>query len=191
MSTVTSLRKRAARASAADSQPPDTERQDNPEQPAGEAGEPTYACTRCGQDISAEGATRECEAGLKHVTAEKTYRLADAPQQSGRNESGPLPKHGRTIITNIPPPDLTNWQPGADDEHLGGCVTFVDGRYVTSDPIEQSYLDLRGGFCTESEWEAAWLSLEEIKLRLWERVERELAAREKELAALRQELEGA
>jgi hypothetical protein len=42
MSTVTSLRKRAARASAADSQPQDSERQDNPEQPAADAGEATY-----------------------------------------------------------------------------------------------------------------------------------------------------
>jgi hypothetical protein len=43
VSTVTSLRKRAARATAADAQSaPDSERQDNPEQPSAEAGEPTY-----------------------------------------------------------------------------------------------------------------------------------------------------
>jgi len=43
MSTVTEHRKRASRATAADSpSAPDSERQDNPEQPSAEAGEPTY-----------------------------------------------------------------------------------------------------------------------------------------------------
>jgi hypothetical protein len=178
VSTVTEHRKRASRATAAD----------GPEQPSAEAIETPHACTRCGQDFVA--GEWFCADGERHTVAERTYLLNDAPMQSGYSPSGPLPKHGRTIITNIPPPDLTNWQPGAYDEHLGGSVTFIDGRYTTSDPVEQHYLDLRGGYCTESEWEVSWLSPEELKLRRHERVERELAAREKELAALRQELEG-
>jgi hypothetical protein len=179
VSTVTEHRKRAARATAADAQSaPDSERQDNPEQPS------PYACTRCGQDISAEGASRECKAGLKHVTTEKTYLLNDAPQQSGRDESGPLPKTGRTLISNVPPP---TWELG-EDQHDGGTVVFENGRYATTDPVEQYYLDLRGSYCSEQEWEAAWLSAEELKLRRHERVERELAAREKELDELRQQL---
>jgi hypothetical protein len=183
VSTVTSLRKRAARAPAADGQrEPDSERQDNPEQPAAQAGEPTYACTRCGQHFVA--GEWFCADGERHTVAELTYLLNDAPQQSGRDESGPLPKTGRTLISNVPPP---TWELG-EDQHDGGTVVFENGRYATTDPVVQYYLGLRGGYCTEPEWEASWLSPEEFKLRRHERVERELAAREKELDELRRQL---
>lgn len=174
MSTVTEHRKQAARTTAAASEP------------AAEAGETPYACTRCGQDFVA--GEWFCADGQRHVVAERTYLLNDAPQQSGYGASGQLPKHGRTIITNIPPPDLSNWQPGADDEHLGGSVTFVDGRFSTTDPEQIYWLDLRGGYCSEAEWEAGWLSPEELERLRQERAERDLAAREEELKQLRQQL---
>ena len=105
-----------------------------------------------------------CADGTRHTVGLKTYLLNDPPMLCGRDERGnPLPIQGRTILTNIPPPpDLREigWQCGADDEGLGGSVIFENGRFETTDPEQQFWLDERGGFCTEAQWEAAWLSPE-------------------------------
>jgi hypothetical protein len=140
-------------------------------------------CRKCRQTVAA--GEWFCADGQRHAVAERTYLLADAPQQSGHDFNGPLPKTGCTIITNVPPPDLSNWQPGADDEGLGGSVRFINGRFSTSDPEQIYWLDQRGGFCTEAEWEAAWLSPEECRQRREQQAERALAQLRQEIECLK------
>jgi hypothetical protein len=84
--------------------------------------------------------------------------LADAPSSpvSDYATGKPLAKHGRTLVTNIPPPSRE-----LGDQHDGGTIVVEDGRYVTADPIEIYLLDQRGGWVTPEQWEAAWLSPEE------------------------------
>jgi len=130
-----------------------------------------------------------CSDGARHVVPSKLYLLDDAPMQCGRAEQGnQLPKQGRTIITNIPPPpDLAEigWRSGADDELLGGSVVFENGRYETNDPEQQYWLDERGGFCTVAQWEAAWLSPEAQQRAEFARREAECERLEKQNEQLR------
>jgi hypothetical protein len=68
VSTVTEHRKRASRAAADGQHAPDSERQDNPEQPAAEGGEPTY------KYISEWG--RDCTCGVcGHTFGQLNYFL--------------------------------------------------------------------------------------------------------------------
>lgn len=81
MSTVTEHRKRAARATAADGQrEPDSERQDNPEQPSTEAGEPTY------KYISEW--VRDCTCGVcGHTFGQLNYFLGSKAMGSGESRA--------------------------------------------------------------------------------------------------------
>ena len=129
--------------------------------------------------------------GPVHVLPEKTYLLNDAPAQAPCDERGKaLGKTGRTIITNIPPGLAASEVPPGSDDHAygGGSVTFYNGRYQTTDPVEQFYLDERGGFCTEAEWEAAWLSPAELEERDLERQQREVRQEAERLSELRKDL---
>jgi hypothetical protein len=128
----------------------------------------------------------------------KTYFLAGpTPQRYGHDERGPLPLKDRTIITGIPPTIYPpNFPPGGDEQTLnGGQVEFVNNRYTTSDAVEQFWLDKRGEdvrassgtpyYCTEAEWEQAWLSTEELREREFARRTAEVERLEHEIAELR------
>jgi hypothetical protein len=91
------------------------------------------------------------------------YLLADAPQQSGFTSEGrPLPKAGRTIIV-LSIAAVSDAAPGSYEttltaQEIGTAVEFVNGKFSTADPEIQQHLDARGGWCSEEQWEAAWLS---------------------------------
>jgi hypothetical protein len=139
-----------------------------------------WTCENCGATFGIENVV--CDGKHRHVVAEKTYFLRGAPQQYGREYDGkPLPTIDKTYVTNIPPP---SWELGAD-EHDGGTVVFENGRFSTSDPVEQYWLDLRGGWCTEAEWEAARLSPAEREARDIERRKASIATLEAEIAELK------
>lgn len=149
----------------------------------------TASCLSCGEQFAAGDWL--CSNGQKHVLTEKTYLLNDAPAQFPRDEAGkPLPKTGRTIITNIPPGvPASAVPPGSDDPmYGGGTVTFYDGRYQTTDPLEQFYLDQRRGYCTEAEWEAAWLTPAEQKKKELEREQSEIEQRARRVADLEKDV---
>jgi hypothetical protein len=99
---------------------------------------------------------------------------------------------GTTYITNIPPAlDLVNIPGGfngADTTQFGGTVEFVDGKYSTTNPEEQCYLDLRGGFITELEWKRQRMTPQEIQLAEHELHLAELERNRKEMEELRAQL---
>lgn len=129
----------------------------------------TRTCENCGQVF--EPGQWWCENDAKHVVPLKDYFLAGG---------------GRTLITNIPPFQYpAGWTPGADDEGLGGVVEFLDGRFTTSDPEQQYWLDLRGGFCTEEEWQAERMSPEQLRVARLQDLERRVKEREREVKRLR------
>jgi hypothetical protein len=120
-----------------------------------------------------------------HVVAAKEYLLADAPTDPGHPERGGMDskRDGRTRICNIPPPKKV--MRGDEIQWVGeGYVEFIRGRFSTSDPEAQYWLDRKGGFCTEAEWQAAWLSQsQQLEIR-----EMGLRAREQRLENDRNEL---
>jgi hypothetical protein len=152
-----------------------------------------FVCVYCRKDgLHPEREAPPCIDGADHIITRKnvsgkTYFLPGAPQQYGYDERGPLPLHDRTIITGIPPTIYPpNFPPGADEQTLnGGQVEFVNNRYTTSDAVEQHWLDKRGGFCTEAEWESAWLSPEEKRERDFARCGAECSRLEQEINELR------
>lgn len=106
-----------------------------------------------------------CRDGVsKHVVARKEYLLNDAPADPGHPERGGVDslRDGRTRICNIPPDRSIVRRMGDGKEETvlmpGGYVEFVRGRYDTTDPEIQYYLDRKGGFCTQEMWNRAWLS---------------------------------
>jgi hypothetical protein len=129
-------------------------------------------CRECGAVLEGRSDKEFCDStcrkrfGRREFAEEKTYLLADAPQQSGlTSERKPLPKSGRTIVV-LPIAEVRDAVPGSYEttltaQEIGTAVEFVNGRYSTSDPEIQRHLDARGGWCSEEQWEAAWLSDEE------------------------------
>lgn len=118
----------------------------------------SFHCVVCDKDFAVGKWT--CQDGQSnHITAPKQYLLADAPTDAGHPASGGMDslRDGRTRICNIPP-DKTVLRNGEASTIPGGYVEFIRGRFVTTDPETQYYLDKKGGFCTESQWENAWLS---------------------------------
>ena len=118
----------------------------------------SFKCVICDKEFKAGDWT--CEDGLSnHVVASKEYLLADAPTDPGHPERGGMDskRDGRTRICNIPPPQKV--MRGDEVTWIGeGYVEFVRGRFATTDPQQQYWLDKKGGFCSQGQWEQAWLS---------------------------------
>lgn len=164
-------------------------RQDASSGPINTLPDSQFTCLGCGATVGADEWL--CPLGLRHVVPGKTYLLADAPAQAARDDRGNwLPKTGRTLVTNIPPGRAASEVPAGSDDwaYGGGCVTFENGRYVTSDPVEQYWLDKKGGFCTEAQWEAAWMSPSELEQKRHEKQERELREEAQRLNKLSREI---
>lgn len=117
-----------------------------------------WKCLECGKKFGPDGFA--CVDGTSiHVVETKEYLLNDAPSDPGHPERGGMDsrRDGRTRICNIPP-DRTVLKNGEAALVPGGYVEFIRGRFSTNNPEIQYYLEKKGGFCTESEWAAAWLS---------------------------------
>lgn len=145
---------------------------------------PTWKCIVCekrftvGEWLCRDGMTN-------HVIENKIYRLSDAPSDPGHPERGGMDslKDGRTRICNIPP-DKQVVVNGELRMIPGGYVEFIRGLFSSTDPEIQYCLDKKGGYCSEAEWEAAWLSQgQQLQLK-----EMSLLAREQRLENDRNEL---
>lgn len=115
-------------------------------------------CESCSKEV--ERGKWICEDGQSnHVVARKEYLLADAPSDPGHPADGGMDsrRDGRTRICNIPP-DKQVVVSGEVRLVPGGYVEFIRGRFATTDPEIQYWLDRKGGFCTEEQWQVAWLS---------------------------------
>lgn len=144
----------------------------------------TWKCVECGKEFSV--GEWACQDGLSnHVVESKEYLLADAPSDPGHASSGGMDslRDGRTRICRIPPPrkvmkgDEVAWEGE-------GYVEFVRGRFSSSDPEIQYWLDRKGGFCSQAQWESVWLSQsQQLQLK-----EMNLKAREQRLENDRNEL---
>ena len=146
----------------------------------------TWTCRNCGEKFTV-GKFLCKDGATNHLVDPKAYFLDDAPQDPGRPAPGShinvTLREGRTRICNIPP-DRTVLKDGNATLMIGGYVEFVQGRFTTSDPEIQYYLDKKGGFCTEERWSEVWLSAEQrLEMR-----EIALAAREQRLENERNDL---
>lgn len=144
----------------------------------------SWKCTVCGKTFKVGDWT--CEDQLStHVVENKEYLLADAPTDPGHPERGGMDskRDGRTRICNIPPPQKV--MRGDEVSWIGeGYVEFVRGRFSTTNPQEQYWLDKKGGFCNQEQWERAWLSQsQQLEIK-----EMSLKAREQRLENDRNEL---
>lgn len=120
----------------------------------------SWKCTECGKTFSV--GEWLCKDGQNnHVVAQKEYLLADAPSDPGHPAPGSPDvgslRDGRTRICNIPP-DKQIVRNGETQRIPGGYVEFVRGRFSSSDPETQYYLERKGGFCNEDQWRSVWLS---------------------------------
>ncbi|HXF14700.1 MAG TPA: hypothetical protein VN517_16205 [Terriglobales bacterium] len=118
-----------------------------------------WKCTACGKKFGI-GEWKCADEISNHVVEEKTYRSADAPSDPGHPANGGMDsrRDGQTVVCNIPP--ARKMGEGADVRWVGeGSVTFIRGRFATSDPEQQYWLDKKPGYnVTEEQWAAAWLS---------------------------------
>lgn len=120
---------------------------------------PTWKCLTCGKDFKV-GEWTCADGQANHVVAEKQYRSLDAPSDPGHPANGGMDskRDGRTRVCNIPP-DKHVLRNGEMALVPGGSVEFIRGRFATTDPEVQYYLDKRPSYnATEEQWEAAWLS---------------------------------
>jgi hypothetical protein len=120
----------------------------------------TWKCINCGKKFDIGKWT--CEDGTSnHVVDSKEYLLADAPSDPGHPVQGGVDslRDGRTRICNIPP-DRTVLRNNEATVIPGGYVEFIRGRFSTTDPEIQYYLEKTRGkhFVNEAQWAAAWLS---------------------------------
>lgn len=144
----------------------------------------TWKCLECGEEFGVGKWT--CTDGLSnHIVQNKEYLLADAPSDPGHAASGGMDslRNGRTVICNIPPPQKV--MEGDAIKWVGeGNVEFIRGRFSTTDPQKQYWLDKKGGFCNQEQWERVWLSQsQQLQLK-----EMALNAREHRLENERNEL---
>jgi len=106
-----------------------------------------------------------CEDNVSnHVVPEKTYRALDAPAEPGRPAEGSLMPivRGRTVVCNIPP-SKKHMQDGEVRMIGEGSVEFINGRFSTSNPELQYWLDKKPGYnATEEQWKNCWLSKDEL-----------------------------
>jgi hypothetical protein len=144
----------------------------------------TWKCVNCDETFRV-GDWLCVDKLTNHVVERKEYLLADAPSDPGHASSGGMDslRDGRTIICNIPPPQKV--MEGDEVKWVGeGHVEFVRGRYSTTDPQQQYWLDRKGGFCSQERWEQVWLSQsQQLQLK-----EMSLKAREQRLENDRNEL---
>lgn len=118
----------------------------------------TWKCETCGKKFTV-GEFLCADGQTNHLVARKEYLLADAPSDPGHPANGGMDslRDGRLRICNIPP-DKSVQVAGEVQRVPGGYVEFIRGRFATTDPETQYYLDKKGGYCTEAQWEHAWLS---------------------------------
>ena len=138
-----------------------------------------WTCLTCGKEFGVGKWT--CTDGISnHVVAEKIYRVCDAPAEPGQPADGSkMPViRGRTTVCNIPPPRKV--MEGGEVRMVGeGSIEFINGRYATSDPEKQYWLDKKPGYsATEDQWKANWYTKDEM-----------LADKELQLIAAKQRLE--
>lgn len=121
---------------------------------------PVWKCEECSKKFTV-GEWMCADGQSNHRVERKEYLLADAPTDPGHPAQGGSDslRDGRTRICNIPP-DKTIMVNGEATRVQGGYVEFVRGRYATTDPEIQYTLEKtrKDAFCTEAQWEAAWLS---------------------------------
>jgi hypothetical protein len=120
----------------------------------------TWKCLVCSKKLSV-GEWTCADGESSHVVEEKEYLMNDAPSDPGHPAPGSTInialRDGRTRICNIPPPKKV--VEGMETRWVGqGYVEFIRGRYTTSDPEIQYWLDKKGGWCTQAQWDAAWLT---------------------------------
>lgn len=135
----------------------------------------SWVCKECGKKFTVGDWT--CADGVSnHVVSEKTYRSLDAPTDPSTKDSSL--KDGRTMVCNIPPPQKV--MEGDEVRMIGeGSVEFIRGRYTTSDPVQQYWLDKKPAYnFSEEQWRGAWYSQSQ-----------KLAIKEMELNAMSQRLE--
>lgn len=137
-----------------------------------------WKCDTCGKKFGVGEWT--CNDGIRnHVVQEKTYLVCDAPADPGKPADGSLMPivRGRTKVCNIPPPKKQ--MENGEVKYVGeGSVEFINGRFSTSDPEIQYWLDQKGAYNkSEAEWEACWMTDKE-----------RLAKKELELVAYEQRL---
>jgi hypothetical protein len=134
----------------------------------------TWECVTCGKKFKV--GQWQCEDGISnHTVANKEYLQNDSPAEPGHVSGTGMnsQRDGRTIICNMPP-DKIVLRNGESALVPGGTVEFVRGRFSTSNPEVQYWLERKGGFCTEAQWAAAWLSnsqqleIREMKLKAQE-----------------------
>jgi len=118
---------------------------------------PTWKCDVCGKKFTV--GEWVCDGQSNHTVTRKEYLLNDAPTDPGHAPNGGMDslRDGKLRICNIPP-DKTIVVNGETQRVAGGNVEFIRGRFSTTDPEQQYFLDKKGGYCTEEQWEAAWLS---------------------------------
>lgn len=129
----------------------------------------TWKCKKCEKTFKV-GEWR-CVDGGNHEVEPKTFRSLDAPGETGKFVGQPPIVRGRTMVCNIPPPHKEI--EGTDTRWVGmGTVEFINGRYTTTDPEQQYYLEKKGPAynATEEQWKNTWLTdtekLEDTRLQL-------------------------
>lgn len=135
----------------------------------------SWTCVECGKKFG-PGEWTCTDGQSNHVVAEKIYRSLDAPSDPSTKDDSL--KDGRTVVCNIPPGKKV--MEGEDVKFIGeGSVEFVRGRYSTTDPEKQYWLDKKPACqATEEQWRSVWYSQGQ-----------KLAVKEMELRAMEQRLE--
>lgn len=84
----------------------------------------------------------ECCPGVRHIVAAKTYYLADAPFHDPKHDpEGLVFRSARTHFYAIPEKKLVEASTGQITKTQPAPVTFVQGRYETSDAEEQYFIE--------------------------------------------------
>lgn len=117
-------------------------------------------CLTCGSEVVV--GKWVCLDGVNnHVVETKIYRCCDAPQEPGYGPGGKkleTSSYGETVVCNVPPPKKV--MENNEVKFVGeGSVVFFRGRFSTSDPEKQYWLDQKAFYnATEEQWSANWLS---------------------------------
>ncbi len=114
-----------------------------------------WKCTECKKNFTV-GQWTCADGSSNHVVEDKTYRCLDAPSDPSTKAASL--KDGRTVVCNIPPPRKV--MEGNEAKYIGeGNVEFIRGRFSTTDPEKQYWLDKKPGYnATEEQWRSAWYS---------------------------------
>lgn len=108
---------------------------------------------RCGKDF--EAPNWECFPGMKHVVEAKTYYMADAPHCDYKLDPNGLAfRSSKTELHAIPEDHHTD-ENGKLIKSSHPPATFFQGRYETSDPQYQFYLEYgsaKRSLCTKERW---------------------------------------